>query len=561
MSCSLSVCGSVTTGTLCGTTCARSATVCGTTLVRSPTICGTTAVNTDAICVASVGSISGDTDYEGLAIGQAYSNEGGWNTQLNMYGRYHDILRIKKCAGSTTDNAQCLSLWVHDGQAATIQSTGNLLLKAGSAMSMCLKNGLACTPILCATTCVYSNCLYANNINADVSVTTPIIAGTGSAASDYGAVQVTGAKNNWGGMHTCGFTFMACCDCSTVGIYNDSTNEWVFKGISNSSSYMYYNGTVKGQALCRGFRACGQTTGCGYLDLCPNGSWGHLITDRSKFYANKPWIVDTGCVGSYDEDLTLHRGQANGTAGERIVITSGTTHICQCTKVHGIAEAAKVHICAAHNCLHMASICDSTNYNFTICSMYNWANSLAITNRCIPILKACFGNCVTSLWGNNTERICLHPTGTKIIGNLCVTGTVTADGMEGDTLSCATVCTGTICFNTSCATGLDAVYDIYVSSNPNCAGSASYRDIVHLTSYVTTGWSGSAVTKYINTINKFSRNDLHGSGGGEVTATAKLLVGTVGADSYAAACATCLQVQVSGGSSKDNTCVIIKKVL
>ena len=561
MSCSLSVCGSVTTGTLCGTTCARSATVCGTTLVRSPTICGTTAVNTDAICVASVGSISGDTDYEGLAIGQAYSNEGGWNTQLNMYGRYHDILRIKKCAGSTTDNAQCLSLWVHDGQAATIQSTGNLLLKAGSAMSMCLKNGLACTPILCATTCVYSNCLYANNINADVSVTTPIIAGTGSAASDYGAVQVTGAKNNWGGMHTCGFTFMACCDCSTVGIYNDSTNEWVFKGISNSSSYMYYNGTVKGQALCRGFRACGQTTGCGYLDLCPNGSWGHLITDRSKFYANKPWIVDTGCVGSYDEDLTLHRGQANGTAGERIVITSGTTHICQCTKVHGIAEAAKVHICAAHNCLHMASICDSTNYNFTICSMYNWANSLAITNRCIPILKACFGNCVTSLWGNNTERICLHPTGTKIIGNLCVTGTVTADGMEGDTLSCATVCTGTICFNTSCATGLDAVYDIYVSSNPNCGGSASYRDIVHLTSYVTTGWSGSAVTKYINTINKFSRNDLHGSGGGEVTATAKLLVGTVGADSYAAACATCLQVQVSGGSSKDNTCVIIKKVL
>ena len=425
-------------------------------------------------------------------------------------------------------------------------------------LSVC---GSVTTGILCGTTCVYSNCVYANYINADVSVTTPIIAGTGSAASDYGAVQVTGAKNNWGGMHTCGFTFMACCDCSTVGIYNDSTNEWVFKGISNSSSYMYYNGTVKGQALCRGFRACGQTTGCGYLDLCPNGSWGHLITDRSKFYANKPWIVDTGCVGSYDEDLTLHRGQANGTAGERIVITSGTTHICQCTKVHGIAEAAKVHICAAHNCLHMASICDSTNYNFTICSMYNWANSLAITNRCIPILKACFGNCVTSLWGNNTERICLHPTGTKIIGNLCVTGTVTADGMEGDTLSCATVCTGTICFNTSCATGLDAVYDIYVSSNPNCAGSASYRDIVHLTSYVTTGWSGSAVTKYINTINKFSRNDLHGSGGGEVTATAKLLVGTVGADSYAAACATCLQVQVSGGSSKDNTCVIIKKVL
>ena len=135
-----------------------------------------TCVHGDVLCATSTASISGDTDYEGLAIGQAYSNEGGWNTQLNMYGRYHDILRIKKCAGSTTDNAQCLSLWVHDGHAATIQSTGNLLLKAGSSLSMCLKNGMACTPILCATTCVYSNCLYANYINADVSVATPAIA-------------------------------------------------------------------------------------------------------------------------------------------------------------------------------------------------------------------------------------------------------------------------------------------------------------------------------------------------------------------------------------------------
>ena len=282
------------------------------------------------------------------------------------------------------------------------------------------------------------------------------------------------------------------------------------------------------------------------------GGPGNIWSNSSN--PNEFVFVGGGCT-----DWTVHGGY--GRTWQR---GEGCSAVCWVSPVicgTSCIQSAKVRICSVHNCLHMASTCDAANYNFTICSMYNWANSLNITNRGVPILKVCSGNSLTSLWGNNTERICLHSTGTKIVGNLCVTGTVTADGMEGDTLVCADSCTGTICFNTSCVTGLDAVYDIYVSANPNCGGSTSYRDIVHLTSYVTTGWNGSDVTKYINTINRFSRNDLHGSGGGEVTATAKLLVGTVGADSYSSACATCLQVQVSGGSTKNNTCVIIKKVL
>jgi hypothetical protein len=332
-----------------------------------------------------------------------------------------------------------------------------------------------------------------------------------------------------------------------------------------ATSKTYY-GACNAAYICSNGTYLYHQTAHGFIQFGPgNASFAHINTDRSQFYFNKKLVVNCGQVQSYDNNLILQR-MSSATA--RILVEDGTTNICQFTKVHGcicatsnIQTAGKIHICSAHNCLHMASTCDAANYNFTICSMYNWACSLNITNRCIPILKACFGNCVTSLWGNNTERICLHPTGTKIVGNLCVTGTVTADGMEGDTLVCADTCTGTICFNTSCATGLDAVYDIYVSANPNCGGSTQYRDIVHLTSYVTTGWNGSAVTKYINTINKFTRDDLHGSGASTVTATAKLLVGTTGADSYASACATCLQVQVSGGSSKNNTCVIIKKVL
>ena len=123
------------------------------------------------------------------------------------------------------------------------------------------------------------------------------------------------------------------------------------------------------------------------------------------------------------------------------------------------------------------------------------------------------------------------------------------------------MCTGTICFNTGCVTGYDAVYDVYVSANPNCGGSSIYRDIVHMSVYVTTGWNGSAVTKYINHVNNFVRGAVHDSGGSTVTAVPKLLVGTTGCECYAAACATCLQIQVAGGSNKNNTCVKIKRVL
>ena len=328
-------------------------------------------------------------------------------------------------------------------------------------------------PILCATSCVKSPVVCGTTCLAS-----PIIAGTGSAVSDYGALQIQGNKGGYGGVHFCGYTFMAASDCGGGGIYNDTHNQWVIWNSANSATYIYHAGNAKLHTSTNGIRVCKESNG-GYIDICPSGSWGHLITSNNCFYFNKPVIVDGGRIASYDEDLTLGRGAAL-TAAETIKITSGTTHICQLTKVHG---------------------------------------------------------------------------------NLCVTGQVCADGMEGDTLSCATVCTGTICFNTGCVTGYDAVYDVYVSANPNCGGSTIYRDIVHMSVYVTTGWNGSAVTKYINHVNNFVRGAVHDSGGSTVTAVPKLLVGTTGCECYAAACATCLQIQVAGGSNQHNTCVKIKRVL
>ena len=38
-----------------------------------------------------------------------------------------------------------------------------------------------------------------------------------------------------------------------------------------------------------------------------NTSWSHFSTDRPRFYFNKGLTVDTGLIGSYDEDLQIQR--------------------------------------------------------------------------------------------------------------------------------------------------------------------------------------------------------------------------------------------------------------
>ena len=56
------------------------------------------------------------------------------------------------------------------------------------------------------------------------------------------------------------------------------------------------------------------TNSNGYLEFGPmNGSHAHLQTDRATFYFNKGILVDTGVVGSYNEDLYLRRAGSSST--------------------------------------------------------------------------------------------------------------------------------------------------------------------------------------------------------------------------------------------------------
>ena len=71
--------------------------------------------------------------------------------------------------------------------------------------------------------------------------------------------------------------------------------------------------------------------GSAYIDLYPHGSWNHIIGSSAKFYFNKEIQVDSGLIGSYNEDLqlrtqgttrlTLSNSTGNATFGGKVQLT------------------------------------------------------------------------------------------------------------------------------------------------------------------------------------------------------------------------------------------------
>ena len=66
-------------------------------------------------------------------------------------------------------------------------------------------------------------------------------------------------------------------------------------------------------------------TGNGYVDIGPkNTVWSHFYTDRPRYYFNKGITVDTGLIGSYNENLYL---QTSGTTRLTILNSNGNVGI------------------------------------------------------------------------------------------------------------------------------------------------------------------------------------------------------------------------------------------
>ena len=88
-------------------------------------------------------------------------------------------------------------------------------------------------------------------------------------------------------------------------------------GTTTPSEKLHVNGSVRGNSSGGSLRI---STGNGYVDIGPqNTSWSHFNTDRAQFYFNTGMRVNTGLIGSYDEDLQL------GTSGNTRLTLSNST--------------------------------------------------------------------------------------------------------------------------------------------------------------------------------------------------------------------------------------------
>lgn len=119
------------------------------------------------------------------------------------------------------------------------------------------------------------------------------------------------------------------------GTYSDNSANWfatssvrspIFYDSANTSYYWNPN-----DSSAHKFQ-----TPSGYIHIGPmNTSHCHLQTDRSNFYFNTEIRVDTGKIGSYNEDLQLRRAVNDA---HKITIGAGTTTVSQDTVVQGTVQ-------------------------------------------------------------------------------------------------------------------------------------------------------------------------------------------------------------------------------
>ena len=83
-------------------------------------------------------------------------------------------------------------------------------------------------------------------------------------SGQYGSVQINNSGlNNWEGYSIDGRAVFMHDGGGDTGLYNDVDNEWLFYANHNGSSYMYNNGTWRGQATSSGYSINGSLTASG----------------------------------------------------------------------------------------------------------------------------------------------------------------------------------------------------------------------------------------------------------------------------------------------------------
>jgi hypothetical protein len=216
----------------------------------------------------------------GDATGSAtFTNLGNANLSLTIADDSHN-----HTVANVDGLATCLS-----GKAATNGSTSNNFNGACICAANCFKSPYSFVTCSCASCCVK-----APKVCGTTCVLSPIICGGTwlavggrcicQSGGTYGSISVVGGDGNWPGYSIEDkWVFMGNAD--SVGIYNDVTNEWMWKGTCNSGVCLLFNNTAMLCTTSYGAR----TENCHCVECCVKAN---IVCGVSAVRTNVACAVD-----------------------------------------------------------------------------------------------------------------------------------------------------------------------------------------------------------------------------------------------------------------------------
>ena len=168
----------------------------------------------------------------------------------------------------------------------------------------------------------------------------------GSYASNEKALQIQGSVNSWLNLRPTGSSkwfeigvgdasgsAVLYAHSTPLTLWADGTRMTIDNvtgkvgiGTTAPAELLHLNGSIRGNIS----GALRISSGNGYVDVGPmNPSWAHFQTDRPRYYFNTGLTVDSGQIGSYDEDLILQTSGVN-----RLFVSNTTGNIGLSTLPH-----------------------------------------------------------------------------------------------------------------------------------------------------------------------------------------------------------------------------------
>ena len=195
-------------------------------------------------------------------------------------------------------------------------------------------------------------------------------------SGNYGSIQIDGgAHSSWEGYSIGGRIVFMHDNSTAMGLYNDVNNEWMFYGITNAATYMYYNGANKFQTTSGGAQVngnlvvTGTISGGGSLSAWATMDGSGTVTIRAddgftsivdvnvgRYYANistQPNIYYATTCGSNTHDGTAWKAHAHPI----LYTDAGTARAPTTTRFywHIIDYAASAYRDVDYMMMHVAS--------------------------------------------------------------------------------------------------------------------------------------------------------------------------------------------------------------